>query len=361
MTSFRPLRPLRAAPALCVVLAACAAPVQQPAAPPALEWVAQPVPTTASFRGLSVVSPRVVWASGTGGTFVRTTDGGATWRADSVAGAAGPDFRDVHAADADAAWLMSAGDGSQSRIYRTADGGRSWTLRYTVPGPGGFLDGMAFRGGGASAVAYSDPVDGRFLVLATEDGDRWSPLPAASLPPALPGEAGFAASGTGIAVRGERVWLGTGGGARARVFRSADRGRSWEAAPTPLAAGSAGAGVFSLAFWSDRDGIAVGGDYTKPGETAGNVARTEDGGRTWRPVRGAPPRGYRSGVAVVPGTDPMLLVAVGISGSDYSLDGGESWTPIDTVEYNAVAAAGPDATWAVGPRGRVAKLRIGRR
>ncbi len=359
MTVSRFFRPLRAASLPFSVLAACAAPVQQPAPPPALEWVAHHVPTTASFRGLSVAGPAVVWASGTGGTWIRSTDGGATWRADSVPGATGLDFRDVHAADAGTAWLMSAGEGPQSRLYRTADGGRSWTLQHTVPGPQGFLDGMAFRGT-TRGIAYSDPVEHAFLVLATEDGMRWSRVPPASLPAPLAGEAGFAGSGTGIAVRGDRVWFGTGGGARARVFRSEDGGRSWEAAVTPLAAGSAGAGIFSLTFWNDRDGVAVGGDYTKPGEAAGNVARTEDGGRTWRPVRGAPPRGYRSGVAFVPGTDPLLLVAVGISGSDYSVDGGESWTPIDTVEFNAVAAAGPDAVWAVGPGGKVAKLRIGR-
>jgi len=360
VTASRHFQPLRAALMSCLVLAACAAPVQQPAHPPALEWVAHSVPTTASFRGLSVAGPAVVWASGTGGTWVRTTDGGATWRADTVAGATALDFRDVHAADAGTAWLMSAGEGPQSRLYRTGDGGRSWTLQHTVPGPQGFLDGMAFSGP-TRGIAYSDPVEGSFLVLVTEDGMRWSPVPPASLPAPLAGEAGFAGSGTGIAVRGDRVWFGTGGGAQARVFRSGDGGRSWEAAATPLAAGSGGAGIFSVAFWNDRDGIAVGGDYTKPGEAAGNAARTEDGGRTWRPIRGTPPRGYRSGVAFVPGTDPLLLVAVGISGSDYSVDGGESWTPIDTVEYNAVAAAGPDAVWAVGPGGKVAKLRIGRR
>lgn len=361
MRSIRLFRPATAAPLALAALAACAAPPPPPAVPPGgLEWVAQSAPTRAGLRGLSVASPRVVWASGTGGTFLRTTDGGATWRADTVAGATDLDFRDVHALDEDTAWLMSAGEGAGSRIYHTKDGGRNWTLQHTVAGPQGFLDGMAFRGP-TSGIAYSDPVDGAFLLLATVDGANWSALPAGSLPPALPGEAGFAASGTGIAVRGEQVWFGTGGGAQARVFRSGDGGRSWTAAATPLAAGSAGAGVFSLAFWSDRDGVAVGGDYTKPGETAGNVARTGDGGRTWRPVGGAPPRGYRSGVAVVPGTDPPLLVAVGISGSDYSIDGGESWTPIDTVEYNAVAAVGPDAVWAVGPGGRVAKLRTGAR
>lgn len=359
-----PLPPTRRAPwalSVCLALAACASPAPGGRVDPAagMAWEPHAVPTTAGLRGLSVAGPRVAWASGTGGTFLVTLDGGATWRVDSVAGAAELDFRDVHAADGRTAWLMSIGEGPRSRIYRTGDGGQSWALRYTVPGPEGFLDGMAFRSP-TSGLAYSDPVEGRFLVLATEDGAAWAPVAPEGLPPALPGEAGFAASGTGIAVRGDRAWFGTGGGAQARVFRSEDRGRTWTAAPTPLAAGSPGAGVFSLAFWDDRNGVAVGGDYTKPDESAGNVARTEDGGRTWRPVRGAPPRGYRSGVAVVPGTRPLLLVAVGTSGSDYSLDGGESWTPIDTVGYNAVAAAGPDAVWAVGPGGKVARLRIGR-
>lgn len=349
-----------AAAVASAVLGACTGAPQSNAPARGLRWVPQTPPTAAGLRGLSVVDADVAWASGTGGTFLRTTDGGATWAADTLPGATGLDLRDVHAADAGTAYLMSAGEGDRSVIFRVTEGGRAWTSLYGIPGPEGFLDGMDFRGP-RSGLAYSDPVDGRFLVVETEDGHTWRPLPPESLPAALPGEAGFAASGTGIVVRGDRVWFGTGGGAQARVFRSEDRGRSWEAVPTPMAAGAPGAGIFSLTFWDDLNGIAVGGDYTKPGERAGNVARTEDGGRTWRPIRGAPPRGYRSGVAYVPGTDPLLLVAVGTSGSDYSRDGGESWAPIDTVGYNAVAAAGPDAVWAVGPGGKVAKLRIGGR
>jgi photosystem II stability/assembly factor-like uncharacterized protein len=349
-----------AALALLAGAAACtAAPVaEQPVPVDGLAWIPQQSGTAASLRGLGVVDSRVAWASGTGGTVLRTTDGGATWQRDTVPGATALDFRDVHAVDAGTAYLMSIGEGPQSRIYRTDDAGRSWTLQYTVPGPQGFLDGIAFRGP-AEGFAYSDPVNGRFLVLATRDGATWSPLPEPSLPPALPEEAGFAASGTGIAVLGDRVWFGTGGFAHARVHRSEDGGRTWTAATVPMAGGSPGAGVFSLTFWNEREGIAVGGDYTRPEESAGNVAKTEDGGRTWRTARGPGPRGYRSGVAFVPGTDPLLLVAVGTSGSDYSVDGGESWTPIDTVGYNAVAAAEPDAVWAVGPGGKVAKLRVG--
>lgn len=350
-----------AAVLLCLGTGACAAPVpgEHPSPGGGMAWVAQASRTTASLRGLSVVDARVAWASGTGGTYLRTTDGGATWRADTVPGATGLDFRDVQAFDASNAYLLSAGEGRQSRIYRTRDGGRSWALQFTNPGPEGFFDGMAFRDP-AHGIAYSDPVGGRFLVIATGDGGAtWTPVPPAGIPPALPGEAAFAASGTGIAISGDTVWFATGGGAQARVFRSTDGGRTWTVVPVPFAAGNPAAGIFSLAFRDARYGVAVGGDYQHPAADSGNVAVTRDGGVTWTATRGTRPRGYRSGAAWVPGTNPRLVVAVGTSGSDYSADGGESWTPIDTVGFNAVASAGPGATWAVGAGGRIAKLRIG--
>lgn len=340
---------------LLALLAACAPP---PASVPsgASAWVAQRSGTTASLRGLGVVSGRVAWAGGTGGTFLLTTDGGATWRADTVPGASGLDFRDVHALDERTAWLMSAGEGGKSRIYRTRDGGRSWTLQYTNPHPQGFFDGMAFWDA-RHGIAYSDPVEGRFLVITTDDGGAtWREVPREALPPALPGEAAFAASGTGIVVHGDRTaWFATGGAAVARVFRSTDRGRSWTVAETPVRAGAPTAGIFSLAFRDARHGVAVGGDYARPGEAGRNVALTRDGGLTWIPAAGPPPRGYRSGAAFLGGAAPVLL-AVGTSGSDFSPDGGESWTPVDTVAYNSVAFAGPAAGWAVGPEGRIARF-----
>lgn len=346
-----------------LLVAACAgspAPADQPASPATAEsfapvWHPQESGTTASFRGLSVVSREVAWASGSGGTFARTTDGGATWQADTVAGATALDFRDVQAVDARTAYLLSAGEGERSCIYKTSDGGGSWTLQYTNPYSQGFFDGFAFRDV-ENGIAYSDPVEGRFLLVATTDaGANWREIPRESLPPALSGEASFAASGTGIVVHGDHVWFGTGGGPVARVFRSTDRGRSWTVAETPLRAGAASAGIFSLTFWDARNGVAVGGDYTEPAEARQNVAITADGGLTWRGIEGAPPRGYRSAVAFIPGTPGPMLVAVGTSGSDYSLDGGRSWLPIDTLAYNSVRFAAPDAGWAVGPSGRIAR------
>jgi photosystem II stability/assembly factor-like uncharacterized protein len=330
------------------------------------QWVAQTSGTSVRLRGVSGVSARVAWVSGAGGTYARTTDGGRTWRAGQVPGAAELDFRDVDAFDAETAYLLAIGEGERSRIYKTTDGGRRWTLQFQNRRAGAFYDCMAFWDG-RRGIAMSDPVDGRFLVVRTEDGGRtWEEIDASGMPPALADEGGFAASGTCVAVGGKSdAWFGTGGPAGPRVFRSADGGRTWSASAAPLAAGKA-AGVFSLGFWDGRRGAAVGGDYTKEQEAAGNAALTDDGGRTWRAVGDANrPRGYRSCVARVPGSFGPTLLAVGPSGSDYSADGGRTWRTLGAEGFHAVSVTPRgDAAWAAGEGGRVARLdslsRLGR-
>jgi photosystem II stability/assembly factor-like uncharacterized protein len=147
------------------------------------------------------------------------------------------------------------------------------------------------------------------------------------------------------------------GGAAARVLHSPDRGRTWTVATTPLATGEGG-GVFSLLFWSEREGIAVGGNYRRPEDPSGNVALTRDGGKTWTPPTGARPAGYRSCVARVHGAPGTTLIAVGPSGSDVSVDGGQSWTSLGTTGFHAVSTARSGrAAWAVGEEGRIAALR----
>ncbi len=357
---------------LAALAAGCGpdAPQEPAAAPPSVEkptidcgaWQPLDAGTKASFRGLSAASDDVVWVSGTGGTWGRTVDAGATWVMGAVPEAEELDFRDVDAFDENIAYLMSAGPGEASRVYKTIDGGATWQLQKTNSSPEGFWDGMAFwdpdRG-----LLYGDPVDGRLVVMATEDGGAtWNRVPAEGMPPALEGEAGFAASGSGLAVaEGGHAWFGTGGPA-ARVFRSTDYGLSWSVVETPMRAGEGSQGIFSLAFADARRGFAVGGDYTQPEATPGNAARTSDGGLTWQPVAGSPPAGYRSAVAYAPGNDGQVLIAAGTSGSDLSLDGGETWTPLkaasgEPLNLNAVAFGdSPCAAWAAGPEGRLARL-----
>ena len=319
------------------------------------QWQAQSSPTDVELRGLSVVSPTVVWASGQRGTVVHTLDGGATWRRDTVPGAAALELRAIAATSETTAHAISIGD--SSRVYRTTDGGRTWTQRWSATRKGTFLDAIRFWDA-RNGIAMSDPVDGKLLLLVTADGgESWQEIPGERLPAALPGEGGFAASGTCLTVFGtSHVWIATGGAASARVYHSADRGRTWSVHDTPLRAGVPSAGVFSVAFRDSVHGVIAGGDYEKPTLRGRNLAVTGDGGATWTLTDSAStPAGYRSAVAFVPGTRANTLVAVGLTGTDVSTDGGATWTNVDSTAYNSVGFASPSVGWAVGPKGRIAR------
>lgn len=316
------------------------------------QWQRQAVETKASLRGLSVVNEKIIWASGTGGTFLKTTDGGASWKVGSVAGAEKLDFRDVEAFDANTAYLLSIGTGDNSRIYKTTDGGASWKLQFKNENPKAFFDAFAFWDAN-NGIAMSDPVDGKYVLISTVDGGAsWKPLPTDKMPPAIAGEAAFAASGTCIIAQGKNNAYLVSGGKAARVFRSGNRGLSWLVSDTPVIKGADGTGIFSIAFdGGAKRGIIVGGNYEKPNDMTTNLAFTGDGGKTW--VSGKGLFGYRSGVTFV---DKKTIIAVGSSGSDISKDGGKTWANLDKENYNAVQARGKNAIWAVGANGIVARF-----
>jgi photosystem II stability/assembly factor-like uncharacterized protein len=322
------------------------------APPPELTWQSQQSGVTTRIRGLSAVSPRVAWASGGGGTILRTVDGGATWQPRPIPGTAALDFRDVDAFSDRIASALSIGPGESSRIYRTTDGGEHWDLQFASTDPAVFLDAMAFWDADRG-VAVSDSVNGAFVILTTDNGGRaWTRVAADRLPPALPGEGAFAASGTNVAVgAGNRAWIGTGA---SRVLRSADGGRSWNVAATPLPAGES-SGIFSIAFRDTNHGVVVGGDYRNESAAADNAAFTSDGGTTWT-LSSRRLGGYRSVVAWVPGTKSSF-VAAGPSGLDVSSDDGRTWTPaggagLDTLSFARSTSTG----WGAGDRGRLARL-----
>jgi photosystem II stability/assembly factor-like uncharacterized protein len=315
-----------------------------------LAWQQQTIDTNADFRGLSAVSGSVAWVSGTKGTYARTADGGTTWKVGRVPDASKLDFRDVQAFSDRTAYLLSAGPGEQSRIYKTSDGGKTWRLQFKNTDPDGFYDAIAFWDE-KNGMALGDPVRGRFQLIATDDGGgHWRPLQTFDLPPTLQNEGAFAASGTCLVTHGDsEVWFGTGGAKQARIFHSRDRGRQWTVHETPLAEGIPSAGIFSIAFRDSNHGIIVGGDYAKPKDVGANVAVTSDGGATWKLVDKALP--YRSCVAWA----KDRWIAVGTSGSDYSMDDGLTWKPLDRANYNVVAFSVEGHGWAAGPKGRITK------
>ncbi|MCX5193394.1 oxidoreductase [Streptomyces sp. NBC_00249] len=309
------------------------------------------------FRGLAAVSRGTAWLAGSKGTVLRTADGGRSWQDVSppAAVAEGLELRDIEAFDGRRAVALSIGEGEASRILRTEDGGATWTETFRNPDPRAFYDCMTFFDS-RHGLAVSDSVDGRFRILATDDGGRaWRVLPDTGMPQALPGEAGFAASGQCLVGSGPRdVWLATGGGPVARVLHSADRGLTWRVADSTVPAGDPARGVFALAFRDRTTGLAVGGDYRTGQASPLAAARSADSGRSWSQAA-TPPPAYRSGVAWYPYGRSAAL-AVGPTGTDVTTDAGRSWWTLDGGSYDTVDCTPDGGCWAAGEKGRAARL-----
>jgi photosystem II stability/assembly factor-like uncharacterized protein len=339
--------------ALVSALIALALPATAGAAARLPHWTPVPTGSDQQYRGLSAVNNHVAWVGGSAGEVLRTTDAGRTWQDVSPPGSEGLLFRDVEALSARRASVLAIGEGEASRIYTTNNGGRTWRLAFVNHDPSAFYDCMGFFAGGRYGLALSDPVDGRFRILATSDGGlNWRVLPPTGMPPAIEGEFAFAASGTCLVTCGGRdAWIATGGAA-ARVLHSSNRGLTWSVSDAPIPAAPEGGGVFSLAFRSARVGVMVGGDFTAPENGADASGYTRDGGANWLP--GGDLTGYRSGVDFLSATR-ATAIAVGPTGSDVTFDGGRTWTPFDAAPYDAVDCV-RGFCWASGPAGAVAVL-----
>jgi len=360
--------------------------------------LAQPAPkvltshTTESLRGVSAVTQKIAWASGTHGTYLRTTDAGHIWESAQVPGAGTLDFRGVVAFSADEAFLMSAGPGDQSRIYHTSDAGQHWTLQFTASNPRSFFDSMAFWDS-KHGIVLGDPIPDesgnlKFELLLTDDGRTWRPIPPAQLPPAREGEGAFAASNTCLAILSSfnpkitsvvpnearepgfspdpNIWFATGGRAT-RVFHSPDRGQTWQVTDTPIVHGPDSAGIFSIAFRDATHGVIAGGDYKHANQDGPNLAFTTDGGRTWTlsPLR---PLAYFSAVAYDrrPKRSPIRgdnRERIFLVGHDFIFDFRPPQDPTrisprkkSGMQFNAISPYPEGGALIVGPKGSIATL-----
>jgi photosystem II stability/assembly factor-like uncharacterized protein len=331
-------------------------------------WEVKTTGIDTNLRGVSAVEPPrgpkggevVVWASGSNGAILKSVDSGKNWERVTVPGGETLDFRAIRAFSSAAAYVMSSGEGDKSRIYKTTDGGATWKMQFTDTRPSFFLDAIVCDGE-LKCAALSDPVDGKFLIVRTTDGENWQIAPGDFMPPALKDEGAFAASGTCLEIMHDvrnretaSLLFVTGGPSGARVFFSPDFAKSWTTTDTPLAGGNASSGIFSITR-SASEHVIVGGDYKKPDATEKTAAYSTDHRKSFELAQ-TMPSGYRSGVASLGG---KMLVAVGPNGSDYSEDGGKTWRRTDLIGLNAVTAIrirdGADA-WAVGSNGTVERL-----
>lgn len=299
-----------------------------------------------SIRGLSVVDNQVAWVSGSNGWIAKTINGKdfEWWQ---LPGYERIDFRDIEAFSDKDAIIMSAG--SPAYIFKTIDGGKSWKKEYENNDPNIFLDGMDFWNP-KEGIAYGDPINGIMQLLITKDGgETWENISAKANIRLNDGEAGFAASGTGIKVIGNKIYIATGG-TFSRLFISADKGITWKSENLPLIQGKSSTGCFSIDVFKNKI-FAVGGDYLNDGNSANNSAEKNHG--VWLfPTK--PPFGFKSCILCI---DDKIILTTGTSGTDISNDGGQTFSNLSKEGFHVCKKAKKgELILLAGSDGRIAQL-----
>lgn len=260
------------------------------------------------------------------------------------------EFRSV-ARTANDFFMMSVAN--PALMFKTGDNGVMEVV-YKESGEKVFYNAMAFWNS-REGLAIGDPTEDCMSIIITRDGgETWQKLPCAKLPKVKEGEAAFAASNSNIAIIGNKAWVATGGQA-SRILYTADKGDTWKIVDTPMIDGKSTTGIYSIAFYDQDNGFAIGGDYTQPDENMANKMSTADGGKSWQLVADGADPGYRSCVQYVPNSDAKELVSIGFKGIDYSADAGQSWTHLSDEGFYTLRFLNDSIAYAAG-KGRIAKL-----
>jgi photosystem II stability/assembly factor-like uncharacterized protein len=335
---------------LTVLLATAVSPIR------AQSWKILNTGVDTNLRGISAVKipssdHLAIWVSGSHGVILRSLDDGATWTRVDIPGQPDLDFRGIVALSDTTAYVMASGEGEKSRIYKTTTGGAQWELQYTDVNKSFFLDSIACSSE-RNCFALGDPIDGKFLILRTTDGRRWTPLPPQNRPNALDKEGAFAASNSNVLLAsGTELFLVTGGFA-ARVLHSTTGGETWSFAAVPIVGDNASSGIFAIALSSEGQLVAVGGDYSNPRISLRVAAVSNDGGKSWRPVAHQP-SGFRSAVVSL---GEKSFLAVGPTGADVSHDSGLQWASFPSRPLNSLFALDPQHVYGAGSNGSVTQF-----
>ena len=295
-----------------------------------------------SIRAIEIDEISNLWFAGSNGKFGRITGGELTIDSLSYQEKT-PSFRSL-ALRKNEAYALSIEN--PALLFRLPEPGSGETpeLVYKEEHEDVFYDSMIFLNPKVG-IAMGDPIQGCLSLLITRDGGRsWKKKSCQELPATVEGEAGFAASDTNIASRGDLIWIGTGG-KKARVFASTDKGESWTAFDTPIVQGGAMTGIYSLDFADALNGIAMGGNWEKKGDFTGTKAITENGGKTWSLVSNGDLPGYISCVQYVPETEGKELLACSTEGIYYSADKGSNWIKLSDKGFYSLRFADKENLW----------------
>jgi hypothetical protein len=234
------------------------------------------------------------------------------------------ELRDIHVINQNYFIAMQSND--KSGIYsKMRDSIISWIPDST------FFDAMDFSATGRG-ILIGDPKNDYLQVYLTKDfGENWTKIKKKEFR-TFPGEAAFAASGTVAQILNDSTYFIATGGMKSRLLKTNDFGETWESFDVPFK-NSESSGTFSMHFWSELEGICVGGNYTKPNDTIGTCFITLDGGKSWFTPK-KPLSGYKSCVLQV----GQQFFACGTNGIDVSSDFGKTWTKFSSLNSCAMTA-----------------------
>jgi hypothetical protein len=217
-----------------------------------------------------------------------------------------------------------------------------------------FYDSMEFWND-KEGIAVGDFTENCISIIITRDGgNNWNKLDCTVFNQIIEGEGFFAASDTNISIIGNKTWIASGG-KNSRVYFSNDKGRTWEIFNTPVLQGESTTGIFSMDFYDQNNGYAIGGDYTKPEIDSLNKIFTVDGGKTWKTIADNMSPGYRSCIQYFPNSKGKKILVVGYKGIDYSNDYGNTWRNFSDESYYTFRFLNDSVAFAAG-KGKISKF-----
>jgi photosystem II stability/assembly factor-like uncharacterized protein len=282
--------------------------------------------TKTSLRGLSVVSDKIIWASGSNGKVAHTSNAGATWDWITVKDFEKRDFRDIEAFDDTTAIIMAVDE--PAYILRTKDAGKTWKTVYSNFEKGMFLDAMDFNG--KNGIVIGDPIKGKFFVAKTKDGgESWQDVAFELRPVADSGEACFASSGTNVRLLRSNKQLFISGGAVSHLFYNKTK------KALPIVQGKESIGANSIAYKNKKIFIVVGGDFNLKNDKEKNCYITYNEGKNWTaPLN--PPLGYRSCIEFIKN---KTWITCGLNGVDITLNDGRNFNLLSTEGFHVCRSA----------------------
>jgi len=281
---------------------------------------------------IKIVDANTVWAVAYDGLvttnniqeFTRTTNGGSLWTAGTIdVGNNALSISNITPVNGTTAWVgaydSTAGQGG---VFKTTDGGTTWQEQNASAynNSASWFNVVHFFDANVG-ITMGDPIGaglGEYEMYRTTDGGTtWTALAAAALPNPLSGEYGY--NGGYFAI-GDTMWFTTNKG---RIFRTNDRGVTLTAFQSPLTDFGSATDSGSLKFSTASNGCILrtqGTTYT--------FYTTTNGGQTWS--AGTPFSGTRRILSYIPGTNTIVATSAAAPvGTSVSTDNGTSWTDLE--------------------------------